>query len=68
VQPNGPAALAGLRPGDVVVELAGTPVQSPEDLRWRASLSAIGREVSLVVMRAGKRVPLVVSPVTMASQ
>ena len=32
-QVGGPAARAGLRPGDVITAVNGTPVKSPDDLR-----------------------------------
>jgi len=66
VQPDGPASEAGLQAGDVVVEFDGRPIATPEDLRWRASLSRIGHPVGLIVLRAGKRTPLSVKPAPMA--
>lgn len=66
VQPDGPAAAAGVRAGDVVVEFDGKPIATPEDLRWRASLAHIGQPVGLVVLRGGQRTPLSVKPAPMA--
>jgi len=66
VQPDGPAAAAGIRAGDVVVEFDGKPIATPEDLRWRASLAHIGQPVGLVVLRGGQRTPLSVKPAPMA--
>ncbi len=66
VQPGGPAMAAGLKPGDVVIEFAGKPVETPEDLRWRASLSTVGEPVQLVVRRDGQRRQLSVRPAPMA--
>lgn len=66
VQPDGPAGEGGLLPGDVVVEFDGRAIATPEDLRWRASLSRIGTPVVLVVLRAGKRLPLTVKPAAMS--
>lgn len=59
---GGPAARAKVLTGDVVVELDGRVVRSPEQLRFRASLCPIGEDVPLVVMRGGQRLSLVVQP------
>jgi len=50
---NGPAARAGMQPGDVVLMAAGKPVQSVEDLR---SASAGSGSVALLVQRGEERV------------
>jgi S1-C subfamily serine protease len=55
--PGGPAALAGLKVGDAVAEVAGEPVSGLAELFrrvWR--LGAAGVEVPLTLARNGKRV------------
>jgi serine protease Do len=53
VQPDGPAAKAGLRRGDVVTAVDGQPVQSMRRLRLRIAQTAPGTTVRLTVLRAG---------------
>ena len=64
--PAGPAARAGLRPGDVVIELDGKSVHLAEELRVRALAQRPGTYVPMVFVRNGKRlvtrVGLVVAP------
>lgn len=55
VDPGAPAALAGLRPGDVIVEFAGKPVHSVEDLLGGLRQTQPGSEQSMVFMRGGDR-------------
>jgi serine protease Do len=62
VIPRSPAATSGLQPGDVVVEFDGKPISSPEDLRWRASLADVGKEVTLVILRGGKKAKVSIRP------
>ncbi|HTP61358.1 MAG TPA: DegQ family serine endoprotease [Burkholderiales bacterium] len=50
---NGPAARAGMQPGDVVLMAAGKPVQSVQDLRLAATGSG---SVALLVQRGEERV------------
>ena len=59
---GGPAALGGVQPGDVLVEFDGHPIFTPEQLRWRASLAAIGKDVGIAVLRGGVRQNLVIKP------
>jgi serine protease Do len=61
VQANAPGAAAGLKPGDVVVEFAGTPIKSRQELQQAVDQSPIGQKQSLVVMRDGKRTTLEVT-------
>ena len=51
--PGGPAAKAGLKPGDVIVAFEGTPVEGGS-LQWQASTAGVGRTVTLHVTRDGK--------------
>lgn len=50
-----PAHLAGLRPGDVVVEVAGEGVQSLEEFRRALSRSYRSPPVTLTLVREGER-------------
>jgi len=56
VREGSPAALAGLRPGDVVVEFAGKPVTDIYAYTYALQAQAPGDEVVIVVERDGERV------------
>jgi serine protease Do len=51
---GGPAATAGLTPGDVIVSFDGQPVTRATELQWQASTAGIGKAVTLRVVRAGE--------------
>ncbi len=55
VQPNSPAAQAGLKPGDIVTALNGRPVRAAAELRARLGVVPVGDTVDLRVQR-GKEV------------
>ena len=48
-----PAEAAGLKAGDVAIELDGKPVRSNTDLRNRIGMMTLGTTVSLTVIRNG---------------
>jgi serine protease DegQ len=50
---DGPAATAGLRPGDIVLEFNGRTVTDGADLRLREAALAPGSKVAVKVTRAG---------------
>jgi S1-C subfamily serine protease len=54
VDPGSPADLAGLKVGDVVTDLAGTPVRDTSHLRSRLGLLWLGDAAELTVIRNGK--------------
>jgi len=58
VQPDTPAAKAGMKLGDVIVEFAGTPVASPQELQGLVERAEIGSKQPMVVLRDGKRFTL----------
>ncbi len=51
--PNGPAASAGLKVGDVITSVQGHEIRSPARLRWYVSTAGVGHEVELRLRRAG---------------
>ena len=58
---GGPAAKAGLREDDVIVEIDGEPVQEPNDVSAAVNASRPGDELSVVVERDGERRTLTVT-------
>jgi biopolymer transport protein ExbD len=63
VRPGTPAQKAGLKPNDIIVELAGSEI---EDVQAYADLLAklpIGKETEVVVEREGKRLKFKITPV-----
>jgi serine protease Do len=64
VNPNSPASTAGIRARDVIVEFDGEHVRSASHLTRLVSETPAGREVSVAVMRDGKKNELHVKPET----
>jgi C-terminal processing protease CtpA/Prc len=62
VEDDSPAATAGLKAGDVVVEFDGERVRSVRQFTRLVSETPAGRQVAAAVMRDGQRVSLNVTP------
>jgi len=62
VVPDGPAALAGLRPGDLLITADSHPIPSAQALQRQMLADAIGRQIPLTVARNGALVDLVATP------
>jgi len=59
---NGPAARAGLRPGDLLLTAGGRPVTRAQDLQKLMFSEAIGRPLAITVMRNGALVDVIAQP------
>jgi S1-C subfamily serine protease len=62
VMANSPAESAGLRPRDIVVELAGAGVGSVDDLQRLLAQERIGKTVPITIVREGTRRILPIIP------
>ena len=62
VESDSPAAKAGLRKGDIVVEFDGERVRSVRQFTRLVSETPAGRAVSAAVMRDGQRVSVNITP------
>jgi S1-C subfamily serine protease len=59
---GGPADRAGLRPGDLLLTVAGKPVAVSQDLQRQMFSEAIGQPLAITVMRNGALVDVIVEP------
>ena len=60
--PKAPANVAGIRPGDQIIALAGKPVSSWDDVRALVRPNG-GRRIAVVVERDGQRLNLAATPI-----
>ena len=58
VTPGGPAAKAGIKPGDVIIAFEGKRVRTPDALIVAIRARAVGDTVTLTVERDGKEIDL----------
>jgi serine protease Do len=63
VQEGSPAARAGLRPEDLIVEIDATPIESVDDLQRLMVDEVIDSSVRLRVLRRGRLVDVELTPV-----
>ncbi len=60
-----PADMAGVKPGDIVVEFDGVPIRTTDEFRMRVRRAIPYNTIKLVVMREGQKVEI---PVKMGRQ
>ena len=59
---NGPAANAGIRPGDVITQVDGQPIRTVSELLTRIAALAPGQPAAFVLQRRGQQVDTSVTP------
>ena len=62
VRPSGPAAAAGLQPGDIMVAIDGHALRGVEDWNNRIALRPPGQQVGVTVWRGGNPTDVMVRP------
>jgi S1-C subfamily serine protease len=67
VIPGGPAARAGLRPGDLLLSAGPDPITSAQALQRLMLADAIGRPLALTVLRSGALVDVIAVPEELTS-
>jgi len=62
VAPRGPAARAGIQAGDIVVSVAGSPVENIYDYTYALESLQVGEAIEVIVQRGADRLSLTVTP------
>ena len=62
IDPSGPAAQAGLYPGDLLLTFNGVPVSLPTELTYLVTSDMIGRPVPVTIRRGGGEGQLMIVP------
>jgi S1-C subfamily serine protease len=68
IEDRSPASAAGLRDGDVIVGAEGAAIRGVDELHALLTEERIGRPTTLVVLRAGGRREIAVTPCELESQ
>jgi S1-C subfamily serine protease len=63
IEPDGPAAQAGLLPGDVVIKLDGVEVEGVDDLIRVLDRDRIDRPLEMDVLRMGRLRAIDIRPI-----
>jgi S1-C subfamily serine protease len=61
--PGSPAALAGIRPEDIILEVDGIPIEDAGDIQRLMTSELIDKEIAVQVFRGGEVVTLRPVPV-----
>jgi S1-C subfamily serine protease len=67
VMPGGPAARAGLRPGDRITAVDGQAVSNPAQLTQLVERNGVGRSMEVTLQRQGQTLRLQVTPVELST-
>ena len=62
VAPNSPAARAGLRPGNIITEIKGVPIQNADQVQEQVEATSLGNTIEIKINRNGLNQTLTVKP------
>jgi S1-C subfamily serine protease len=62
IEPDSPAALAGIKVGDLLLGIDGTTITGADDLVRALTGETIGRDVALDILRGTERLTLKLTP------
>ena len=62
ISPGSPAAVAGLKEGDIIVGFKGQPIVTIDDLHKRLAASEIGLTSPVTIIRGKEKFFLIVTP------
>ena len=62
IAPGSPAAIAGLKPGDIIVGFKGRPVATIDDLHKQLVASEIGISSPIMILRGTEKLFFLVAP------
>jgi S1-C subfamily serine protease len=62
IDPNGPAAKAGIVVGDVLLSLNGHPVQDTDDVQAQLGPESVGKAITAGILRGGSPLDIQVTP------
>jgi serine protease Do len=60
ISAGSPALAAGLKVGDVIISVNGTPVSTDQEINYRLALSRLGEQARIGVLHDGKREEIMV--------
>jgi S1-C subfamily serine protease len=60
IERNGPADIAGLRRGDIVIKFGDYPIRTPGDLRYRISEAMPGATIPVTIVRGTEQTEILV--------
>lgn len=67
IEPGSPAARAGLLARDILVAIDGKAIEGVDDLMRRLNADKIGQEVTVSLLRGGRRIDFRLTPTERAA-
>ena len=62
VAPQGPAEAAGMRGGDLIIEVDGKTIENLYDYTFALQALRVGRQAPIVILREGERLEFEILP------